>query len=360
MYDDQQSDPACCDKCADTPGYVHQPEGIKMDGQHDKVDVHNIFKPGGGEGGMGGLGTAAVIAAMGNRNERDSSGLAAALPALLMGRHHDGLGGIGGGLIGGLIGGALFGGRGRRGGLFGGGDDDCGGGGAETRIEDTVFNTAVLSKLGAIEAAIPLASANTENVILQQTIGLNGSIGALALGTQQGFANVKDSVQNTTGLILGSISNTKDTVQNVGTVLIQGLNTVNQNVSEQSCEIQRAVVFDGDRTRALLNARFQLEDATEINKLNAKVIELSAEGRRSHDAAELRLQITNTNTAVAAQSQAQAQQQQQQQGFLLTELCNTVRGLVQIAHATNSNVIAGNTGAVVTGPQTANPTNVNS
>jgi hypothetical protein len=33
--------------------------------------------------------------------------------------------------------------------------------------------------------------------------------------------------------------------------------------------------------------------------------------------------------------------------------------ITQVAHATNSNVIAGNTGAVTTAAQTANPTVVN-
>ena len=42
---------------------------------------------------------------------------------------------------------------------------------------------------------------------------------------------------------------------------------------------------------------------------------------------------------------------------LLNHLCTVVAGL-QSAVATNSNMIIGNTGAVGTGPQTANPVNV--
>src|SRR6267154_3792793 len=110
-------------------------------GMSDKVEVKNIFEPGRG-GGMG------------------EGGLASALPLLLAGRaDHGGFGGMGGfgaGLVGGVLGGLIFN---RRGG-FGGGDD--GGGGAETRIDSNIFGTAVLTKLGSIEAAIPLASAQTE------------------------------------------------------------------------------------------------------------------------------------------------------------------------------------------------------
>ena len=50
---------------------------------------------------------------------------------------HGGMGGLGSGFVGGIVGGALLG---RRGLLGGGGDDN----GAETRIQDNVFNTAVL------------------------------------------------------------------------------------------------------------------------------------------------------------------------------------------------------------------------
>lgn len=300
----------------------------------DKVDV-NIFGDTRGGGGMDGI-------------------WASVLPALAAerGNRGDGFGGLGSGFIGGVIGGALFGGR--RGGLFGGGDGDCGGGGAETRVESDIFNTAVLAKLGTIEAAIPLAActtqaavasaeANLTNVTLQQTIALERDLGSLALGTQQGFANTKDAVQATAALLGTAISNT------------------NQNVSAQGCQTREAIQNDGDKTRALLVARFQLEDATTIANLNNQVTELRNEGRSRANHDELRLQITNTNTAVAAQQQGQAQFQQQQILATLATLVPSVNALInesQVARATNANLIFGNTGAVATGAQTNTPTNV--
>lgn len=307
----------------------------------DKVDVHNIFKPGHGDsgGGMGGLGTAAVIAAMGNRNE--TGGLAALAPAL-MGRHHDGfgMGGFGAGLVGGVLGGALFGGRSRRGGIFGG-DDDSGNSGAETRIEDTVFNTATLSKLGAIEAAIPLAAANTESVILQQTNQINALAASAQLANANGFAG------------------TKDVVQNLGLLLSQAICGINQNVSAQGCQTREAVQNDGDKTRALLVARFSQEDATAINRLNAEVVELRSEGRRNADNAELRLSITNNNTAVAAQQQGQQQQQQQQQFQLLASLVPTIHALVGDIQAVKQGQVIFNSGTMAaSGTQAAANTKV--
>lgn len=260
-----------------------------------------------------------------------------------------GIGGLGAGLVGGVLGGLLFNRRGFGDHDHGGGTD---GGSGETRIIDNAANLAILAKLGNLEAAIPAnamavqaavaaSEANLVNTTLQQTISLKQDNTQLAIGIQNGFSNTKDAIQ--TGF----------------TVTGAALCGINQNVSSQGCQTREAIATDGDRTRALLVARFQLEDATRIQSQAAEIIELRNEHRRSADSAELRLSINNTNTAVAAQAQGQAQAQQQQQGFLLAEIARTVHGLVQVAHATNSNVIAGNTGAVVTGPQTANPTNVN-
>lgn len=313
----------------------HQPikeEQIMEHGVSDKVEVKNIFEPGRGEGGgMGGMGTAAVIAALGNRNE--GGGAAAMLPALLAGRGHDGLGmgGFGAGLVGGVLGGLLFGGR--RGGLFGG-DEGGGGGGAETRIDSTIVGTAVLTKLGSIEAAIPLASAQTENVILQQTNQITNLASQAQLANAAGFASVKDSVQN------------------VGAALAQALCNVNQNISAQGCQTREAIAAS---TTAIL----QKIDANTIDDLRAR----ADRAERSVEVNALRSTVEINNTATATSQQAQGQFQVQAQFQDLNNRIGRLVDLVSIVHqearATNNNVIAGNTGAVTTGAQTANPTNVN-
>lgn len=329
------------------PGGVRSPinylkESTMEHDVNDKVDVHNIFKPGhgGGDGGMGGLGTAAVIAAMGNRNE--TGGLAAMLPALMGRPHHDGgfgMGGFGAGLVGGLLGGALFGG-GRRGGIFGGGGD-CDNNGAETRIGDQAASLAILSKLGNIEAGIPLAAANTESVILQQTNQINTLASAAQLANSNGFAG------------------TKDVVQNLGLLLSQAICGINQNVSAQGCSTREAVQNDGDKTRALLVARFSQEDATAITSLNAELVELRNENRSRANHDELRLQITNNNTAVAAQAQGQQQQQQQQQFQLLAALVPTVHALIGDIQAVKQGQVIFNSGTMAaSGTQAAANTKV--
>lgn len=323
---------------------THHKEHKMGEGMTDKVDVHNHFKPGksGGGDGLGGLGAMAAIAALGNRNEPSNS-LGAALPALMMaGRPHDGFGiggGLGAGLLGGILGGLLF--SGRRGGFLGGGGECEGGGGAETRIDSTIVGTAVLSKLGNIEAAIPLASAQTENVILQQTNTITQIAAAAQLANQQGFAQTGDRIQNTATALAVAISN------------------VNQNVLEQACQTRAAIA-------ASTNEIVSKIDSNTITALQTELLE----SRRREDAASrtvdlnaLRSNIEINNTATATQTQQQAQFQVQAQFQDLHCKFGRLFDLVNIVHqearATNSNVIAGNTGPVTTGAQTSTPTNVN-
>lgn len=309
-----------------------------MSGVEDKVEVQNIFKSGGGEGGgMGGLATAAVVAAMGNRNEGNS--LAGIAPLLLAGRgdgFSGGFGGFGAGLVGGVLGGLLFGGR--RGGLFGGGED-CGGGG----VTSTIGTEIILNKLGSIEGAIPLAALQTENAILTQTNALNSTLGSLALGTQLGFSNVKDSVQANSALNLAASSGVKDAVQTGTAIILQAICSSTKEITNQAQAFQTA------------------NDSRLINAQAAEIIELRNDRDNRGRHASLELQITNTNTAVAAQAQAQQQFQVQRQGDELSHLTRCMSSLLgefQIARATNSNVIVGNTGATTTGAMAANPTNV--
>ncbi len=278
----------------------HVIKGYDMEhGVTDKIE--NIFKPhiGGHDGGMGfGMG-----------------------------------GGLGAGLVGGLIGGALFGG-GRRGGLFGGGSDCDGNGGAETRIDSTVFNTAVLTKLGSIEAAIPLASAQTENVILQQTNQITNLASQSQLANAAGFAA------------------TGDRIQNVGAVILNAMNNVNQNVLEQGCQTRAAVAasttailekISADRIRELELRADRAERSLEVNALRSQV------------------EVNQTVNTTTLQNQQQAQGQFQIQA-LAEELRACRRDIAfvhQEARSTNSNVIAGNLGAVTTGAQASTPTNVN-
>lgn len=314
------------------------------DGMQDKVDVHNIFKPGhggGGEGGMGGLGTAAVIAAMGNRNETGTAGLSSMIP-LLAGRHHDGFGAGIGAFAGAALGSFFTGGRR---GPFGDGGDGISPGQA-------AFDQTILTGINALTAAVPTTALETQAAI-------TSAVGSLALGTQQGFANTKDSVQNV-GAALGiAIASTKDTVQNLGLIQQASFATTNQNILTTGCSIERQIQNDGDKTRALLVARFTAEDQTRIASQAAEIIELREEGRRRAGHDELRLTISNNNTAVAAQQQGQVQAQQQQQQQAIIDLGRAVGMLVGDIQAVRQGQVIFNSGTMAaSGTQAAANTKV--
>jgi len=100
--------------------------------------------------------------------------------------------------------------------------------------------------------------------------------------------------------------------------------------------------------------------ANQIAELNQKLTVAQLDGlelrqRNDRDRERHSVEITMTNN----QNQLQLQAQAQAQANAVNSLLGCVHQLAaQVARATNSNVIVGNTGASTTGAQTANPTNV--
>lgn len=321
-----------------------------MDGlQSDKVNI-NV----GGDGGGGGAGMAAIIAALGNRNQGDNSAALIAalgnrnddssnmapLMAMLAGRRDDGAGMNN---LWPIILLALLG-RGR-GGLLGGGGDDCAPTAGGVSPGQAALLQTILETVGATRAAVPTTALETQ-------ASINGSIGSLALGTQQGFANVKDAVQNSLLANLTATSGVKDAVQNSAALL-----------SRDICEVKATVMAEGCATRELVQAGttavLSRIDRSEIDELRAR----ADRAERAIEVNALRSQVEVNQTVNTTQTQAQAQQQWQVQfqdiGNRLSRLCDRVDIVHQEARSTNANIIAGNTGAVVTGPQTSTPTQVN-
>lgn len=262
----------------------------------DKVNI-NVGSDGSGSGGAG---LAAVIAALGNRNE---GGDTAALIAALGNRNNDGAGlsALAPMLAAQNSGGmnnlwpiillALLG-RGR-GGLLGGDGGDCG---------TAPINPAVLTALNNISSAIPTTALETQAAI-------TNAIGALSLGTQQGFANVKDSVQATSALQLGAINN-------VGTAVQTGtLQTV------------IAIGNDGDKTRALI----QSINDTNLNRELAVAQSALSEERSNRRIREVEVNVSQSVTQNQNQAQAQLQTQMQFQNLfgVLSNLANDLQQVKQ-------------------------------
>lgn len=181
-----------------------------------------------------------------------------------MGHKHDGGGFMGaGGLLGGLLIGALLGKGGR--GLLGGGDSD---GGGETRIQDTIFNTQAMAKLGAIEASIPYNEAQVQlalnavqnalqgqattnfNATTLATSGVKDAIQTSALLAQGNANQILQAIAASTNTIISKIDG--NTIANLQAELSEARHTgrarevevnVSQNVNQQQAQVQAQAQF---------------------------------------------------------------------------------------------------------------------
>jgi len=296
------------------------------------------------------------------KNIFETNPMGAMLPMMMGGNGVSGAGagagaGLGAGLLGGVLGGALLGGRGLL------GNDGRGVGPVEgcvtptqltaalAGVTESANNTAVMSQLGRIEAAIPYNEGQVQLALAGAQAALSGQASAYAISNIQGFANTNSAISTATAGIIAVGETVKDTVNatsaatnlavaNLGTAMVQNTYALSQVVNN-----------DGDKTRALIQS---------INDANLQRQLTIAESRGLEDrllGRQREVEVTVTQNVNQNQAQAQAQQQQQQLVVGFNQLAAVVAGL-QNAVATNSNMIIGNTGATTTGAQTANPVNV--
>lgn len=294
---------------------------------------------------------------------------AALIAAMMGGRGHDGTGaglgaGLGGGLLGGILGGALLGGNngllGRNGAAVAAVGEGCVTPSQFTAglagVTDSQQNTAVLQTLGAIQGAIPVAEGQVQLAIAGAVGEIRSHLGQVENGLTTGQAAINQNISQAIASSLASQNN------------------INVNVLQSAAATRDAVTSYGvANLTATKDAQFATSVAISastkeilaaLNQQNVDNLQRQltvAESRAQEDrlfGRQREVEVNVTQTVNQVQAQAQAQQQQQQQLLLLNNLCNLMGGL-QNAVATNSNMIIGNTGAVGTGPQTANPVNVN-
>lgn len=251
-----------------------------------------------------------------------------------------GFGGIGGGiLLGALLGRGLLGNEGRR--------EECVTNPTLTAalagVTDALQNTTVMQTLGTIQASVPLAESQVQLALagvnqditsqsLQQTIALQNQ------GFQAQLAN------------LAGFNSTGDKIDLLSTQSAIGFGNVNTAIERNGWAVTQAISADGEKTRALISSI----DRENLNRMlttaQNEIIELRGDQRRESDRHGVEVTMIN--------NQNQNQMQFQQQAQVLSTLAHCLADVQQVARATNSNVIVGNTGAVGTGTQTANPTNV--
>lgn len=281
--------------------------------------------------------TAAILAAMGNRG---IDGTGAGLGA-----------GLGGGLLGGILGGALLGNRG----LLGTGAAVAAevGAGVVTpamltaglaSVIDSNQNTVLLQSVGDVKAAVPLAEAQVQLALAGAQADITGTINTQA--SAQALANQLTN-QNIANAIAASLASQGAIKESIAAYGVANLNATK--------DAQFAIVTAGNQNTKEILAALNEQNTANLQRQLTVAESVGLENRLLGRQREVEVNVTQT--VAQNQVQLQAQQQQQQQAIILAQLCSAIQGL-QVATATNSNLIVGNTGATTTGPQTANPVNV--
>lgn len=269
-------------------------------------------------------------------------------------------GGIGGGAIGGFLGAAL--GNGGLGGF--GNRNNLGNDGVVTPMQlqtatqgiiDANQNTTLLQAVGDTKAAIPVAAQGTQLYVANAMSDLRSHLGQVENSLSAGQMAINKNVSDA---IASSLASQNSINMNVSAQGAANREVTNANgtanlvaTKEAQYAIAAAIVSDGEKTRAMLVAQNEAALRTEITALQIRLQDQQSEARARGT------EVNVTQTVNQNQMQLQAQQQQQQQAILLNGMWERMNSM-QNAIATNSNMIIGNSGAVATGPNTANPVNV--
>jgi hypothetical protein len=220
-------------------------------------------------------------------------------------------------------------------------------------VTSNLQNTSVQQTLGDIKASIPYNEAQVQLALAGTQAALSNQINTNLVTATQGFADVNLGIANATATIIATENSVKDTVQAGNAANALAVAGVNTQGIQNTFALSQVITNDGEKTRALITSQFESNLQRQLTVAESRGLEDRVNARIGNTTVDV------TQTVNQVQAQAQAQQQQQQQLMLLAQIASGLGNLTQIAHATNSNIIAGNTGATTTGAQTASPTNVN-
>jgi hypothetical protein len=247
--------------------------------------------------------TAAILAAMGNRD----GGTGAAMG-----------GGLGAGLLGGMLGGVLFG----RNGLNGNGNVDVNAGivtpallaSSLAQVTDTAQSTTIMQTLGDIKASIPLAEGQVQLALAGAQADINGNINSSLQVAIAGQAGINKNISDSIATALAGQNDIKSAVAANGAANLTA--TMNAKF-----ELAQVIRDDGDKTRGLIVAQNDAMLNRQLATAEAALLEQRAIGRSAAT------EVNVTQTVTQAQVQLQAQAQQQQQFQILANLSATVANL---------------------------------
>jgi hypothetical protein len=179
---------------------------------------------------------------------------------------------------------------------------------------------------------------------------------AITAGVVEARKDINDNIHLGRSEAANGFSSASLQAANYSAATQLGIANLGLQTAQQTSVLTDQIRDDGDKTRSLIVAQYEANLQRLLTTAQNEIIELR--GDRNMREAHRGTEVTVSQNVSQASAQAQQQQQQQQQFAILSQIAASLSGLTQIAHATNQNVISGNSGAVQTGPQNANPTNV--
>lgn len=274
------------------------------------------------------------------KTKGDNMHMQPTMPAMVAtGGYGDGLGGSGG-----LLALALLAGRGGFG--FGDGFRRDGEGcvtpsnltAGLAGVTDTIQNTNVLTGIGDLKGAVPLAEAQTQ-------LAIQGAQSDITSQNQAQTLNLSSLLFNGQLSNLAGFANTKDAVDSLSTQVAVGQGVTNTNIERLGWQLSQSITADGERTRSLItnNRIAELEQQLTVAQLNER--EERANSARERDRQSVEISMINTQNQNNLQFQQQAQ--------ALNTISSGIITALQNIQATNQAI---NIGA---GTQVANPTNTN-
>jgi hypothetical protein len=221
--------------------HEHKHEDVDMGGISEQLDKININMPG-ADGGMGGIG--GILAAM--MANKDQGGMGGSMwPILLL---------------------LLL----RRGGL----DGDVGQVAAATGV-DRCEITAILSKLGDLQAAGPLSTAQIETFLATQTGQISNQLSQQTLFISQGFANTGDKIQNgNTAILAAGQANTNQILVAIQGVKDQATQFEMSNLQRQLAVADSALLDERHSRRSRdveVNVTQQVNQQQQQSQLQAQI-----------------------------------------------------------------------------------------
>ncbi len=204
---------------------------------------------------------------------------------------------------------------------------------------DNLGQLGIVSKLGSIEGAIPLAACDVKMAVQSaaETLGTNMATG---------FALTNKNITDSEAAILASLCGVEKTVLQTGALNLAA-------TKDAQYAVTTAVRDDGDKTRAQIALYHEGDLQRQLGVAQAALAEERNSGRIRD------VEVNMSQTVNQNQVQAQAQQQQQQQLQILAGLAAEIRNLagdIQVVRQAQSNI---NFGTQTGTAQTASAANNN-